>query len=87
MVEAKLIETLAQFGFPAVVAFLMIYIMWKLGQKVIEAFDKMYHAHKQDMKILADEHRTERKECYANQEKQIRKFDETIRIVTKSVRN
>lgn len=82
MNNIAILDKIVQFGFAAVVAVILMLIIWKLGQKVIEGFGDLYDSHKSDMKEMAELHREERKECYANQEKQIAKFDETIRLVS-----
>ncbi len=80
MPDTALIELLSTFGFPAVVAFLLMWIVWKLGVKVVDANERMYNRTKSDSEKMAELHRTERKECYASHEKQVQKFDETIRL-------
>ncbi len=80
--EIQLLDKVIQFGFGAVMAFILIFIIWKLGQKVIAEFGRLYDVHKNDMKDMQELHREERKECYAKQERQIARFDETIRLVS-----
>ncbi len=77
----ELIRESAQFGFAAVVAFIMIYLMWRIVHYGIDAFKSLSSEHKDDMSRLHDLHRQERHECYKKQERQIDKFDETIRMV------
>lgn len=74
----QLIKDTSQFGFAAVVAFIMIYMMWKIVVYGINAFSELSSEHKNDMLRLHDMHREERSECYKKQEKQIEKFDNTI---------
>ena len=84
--ELDVFDKILQLGFAAVVALLMIYIVWKLGHKGIEKFESMNESHKGDMKEMAQLHRQERKECYAAHEKQVDKFDETIRMFSGKLR-
>jgi len=79
--EFKIIAFLLENGIATVFSLLLVYVLWKLGHKVLDSNKEISIAHKSDMKELADLHRQERKECYANQDKQIQKFDETIRMV------
>ncbi len=77
----EFLKEIAQFGFAAVVAFIMIYLMWKIVHYGIDAFKILEQDHKEDMLRLHDLHREERTECYAKQERQIEKFDSTIKMV------
>ena len=81
MIDTYLSEIM-QFGFAAVVAFTMIYILWKIVIYGIDAFDRIDNRHGKDMEKAADLHRQERKACYDHQADQVTKFDETIRLVT-----
>jgi len=80
----QILKETSQFGFAAVIAFIMIYLMWKIVKYGIDAFSELSTEHKKDMLMIQEMHREERAECYKKQEKQIEKFDQTInRALTK----
>lgn len=81
MFTAEALDKVFQFGFAALIAFIMIYILWKIVIYGIDAFERISNSHTTEMEKAADLHRQERKACYDNQEKQMEKFDETIRMV------
>lgn len=79
--EAKALETLIQLGFAGAIAIIMIYIIWKLGDKTIVAFKEMHKGHSEDMKEMQKSHKVEREKFYDTQSARDEKFDETIRFI------
>lgn len=74
-------ETLLQLGFAGAMAFVLVYIIWKLSNNVISAFRELSMSHAADMKELQKEHREERNQCYASQAKRFHSFDQTMKMM------
>lgn len=75
------LETLLQLGFAGAMAFVLVFIIWKIGNKTIETFKEISDNHTTTIKELQQEHKKERDQCYSSQAKRFDSFDETIKMM------
>ena len=76
-----------ELGFPAGIAILLAFIIWKLGERIINAFKDMYDSHKTDIKDMQTLHRNERNECYEKHERMFDQFDKTLQSLSSNLNN
>lgn len=74
----EIIKETGQFGFAGTVAFIMIFLMWKITIFGLNAFKEVVQDNRIQLDNLHKQHSKERIECYEKQERQINKFDDTI---------
>jgi len=70
------LEKLLQFGFAAVMAFCLLYAIYRIVTFNTKATKDMYMEHKRDMARKDDDHREERKEALDT-------FEKTVIRITK----
>ncbi len=75
-----------ELGFPAGIAVLLVFIIWKLGERIIKAFKEMYDSHKDDIRHMQLLHRDERNECYEKHERMFDQFDKTLQTLNENIK-
>ncbi len=63
------IDKIVEFGVPAVMAFALLFLLYKIVTKGIDEFKSMHEEHRKEREQVREEHRAERKETVESFEK------------------
>ena len=76
---------LLQLGFAGAMAFVLVFVLWKIVTKGITAIQDMQAEHKADINSLQDDHRNERTEFYDKYAKTSEEFNKTVMTMTRLI--